>query len=172
MSSADPLLTSRRAAIGLAVLAAGGCTVQGEPPATGPTGSSAPTGDTAADPDVAVVTNARRELGGMLDLLDRASRRHPDLADVLGALTALHTTHDEFLAEVADTAPSSAGGASVPARKSALLDLVRSRERALQGELARLAGRARSGPLARLLASMAAAVSQQVSVLPRPKEAS
>jgi hypothetical protein len=55
----------------------------------------------------------------------------------------------------------------LPARSGKALDLVRTRELSLQGEFADLARRARSGPLARLLASMSAAIAQHVSGLLR-----
>ncbi len=74
----------------------------------------------------------------------------PDLAQ-------LHKTHIEALDGTPPT--SSPGHASTSA--------VRRRERALQADLVEAAMAAESGALARLLASMSAAVSQQLVTFPR-----
>jgi hypothetical protein len=70
------------------------------------------------------------------------------------ALTAMHTAHLTAL----EAAPPTPGAA--PRRQ------LRRAERDLQAFLADAAGRAESGPLARLLASMSASVAQHVAVLP------
>lgn len=96
----------------------------------------------ADDPDTALVD----EVVGRITATAALSARVPDLV-------ALHTAHLDAL----DAAPPVAGTAS-RAR------LLRS-ERQLQRFLVDAAVRAESGPLARLLASMSAAVSQQLAVL-------
>jgi len=157
---------TRRTTIGTALLLAGGCTADddGEP---GALPSESP-GVSDADFDLGILDEARARLAAMLELVRRASRRHPGLAPALTVFTDLHQAHDDLLADAASTSGSSTPApVGLPARSGKALDLVRTRELSLQGEFADLARRARSGPLARLLASMSAAIAQHVSGLPR-----
>ncbi len=97
----------------------------------------------------------------MLELVRRASRKHPGLAPALTGLADLHQAHDDLIADSASASGSSTPTpVRIPARSGKALDLVRTRELSLQDEFADLARRARSGPLARLLASMSAAIAQ------------
>ncbi|GAA1767864.1 hypothetical protein GCM10009795_012780 [Nocardioides hankookensis] len=96
----------------------------------------------ADDPDTALVD----EVVSRITATAALAARVPDLV-------AMHTAHLDAL----DAAPPVAG-------KAPRGRLLRS-ERQLQHFLVDAAGRAESGPLARLLASMSAAVSQQVAVL-------
>ncbi len=133
-----PHLLSRRTALALAaagLVAVGGCDDGGESPAVRPTAS--PDLDTElVDHVVTRVARAER--------LARAAG--------LGSLAALHRAHLEAL----DGTPSYRPHPKVAA------DVVRRQERQLQSDLVAAAMAAESGALARLLASMSAAVSQRL----------
>jgi hypothetical protein len=120
-----------------------------------------------AEFDLGLLDEARVELAAMLDLVRRTSLKHAGLASALTALADLHEAHDSLLADsVAEPSPP-ATIVPVPMHRARALQLVRTREVALQDEFANLALRARSGPLARVLASMSAAVGQYVVQLSR-----
>lgn len=72
------------------------------------------------------------------------------------ALAAVHLAHVEALGSEITAAP---------ARRAVDVGVLRTREQALQSQLVGAAMAAESGALARLLASMSAAVAQQVAVL-------
>ena len=134
--SVGPRLPRRSAlalAAGLVVVA--GCD-DGETPTPAPT----PT----PDPDVELVDRVLAELKGAERLATAAGD---------GGLAALHRAHIEALDGTTPT-----GG---PARRAGA-DAVRRREQRLQQHLESAALTAESGALARLLASMSAAVSQQL----------
>ncbi len=117
--------------------------------------------------DLMLVDEARVELLDVLALLRRTSDRHPELASSLTSLVTLHEAHESLLAESARGAAAPAAPADpLPQRPALALEVVRRREAALQSEFAVLAGRADSGPLARLLASMSAATAQHLVGLP------
>ena len=98
--------------------------------------------------------------------------QHPGLAGALGGLQAMHAAHRELLAASLDGDPTGAVLVPpVPGRSRRALAGVRRHENQLQRQLAELALDARSGQFARILASMAAAVGQQTSALPRPGQA-
>ena len=136
--SAGPRLP-RRSAIALAAA--------GLVAATGCDDGSAPTPDATAtaDPDVALVDRVLRQLAAA----ERVARAAGETE-----LVALHRAHIEAL----DGTPPTG---SVP-RKSAP-GAVRGQEQELQGHLQAAALAAGSGALARLLASMSAAVSQRLA---------
>jgi len=172
VSPSRPLRVARRTTFGLVLglpLAIGGCTRHD----SAPTDPSPDGGSRVSDEeyDLALLDEARTELAGMLELLRRTAVKHPDRATSMTALIRLHTAHDELLAESATEPSEAVTPVSVPGRSAKALELVRTRETALQEELAHLAGLVRSGPLARVLASMSAAVAQQVRSLPRPRAA-
>ncbi|HEU5035851.1 MAG TPA: hypothetical protein VFT70_02520 [Nocardioides sp.] len=133
----------RRAAIGLAAagLAAGASAVagcdDGSAPASGPT--------PAADPDVALVDEVMRHLR----VAERVARSAGE-----DDLAALHRAHLEALDGTAST-----GGA----QRTSAPGVVRTQEQKLRTQLASAALAAESGALARLLASMSAAVAQQLA---------
>ena len=157
---------TRRTTIGSALLLAGGCTVDddGEPEAL----PSESPGVSDSDFDLGVIDESRARLAAMLEVVRRVSRKHPGLAPALAGLVDLHQAHDRLLADAASASGSSSPApVRIPAPSGKALDLVRTREVSLQGEFADLARRARSGPLARLLASMSAAIAQHVSGLLR-----
>ena len=177
-----PRLTRRGALLsGLPALAAGpvavgalatGCTLPDE---VRPGSSSATTGSPEVSDeelDLRLVEDARSWLASMVLLLERTRTTYVGLAQPTSALLALHRAHDDVLADATGSDPLPQGaGTQVPAGSKAALALVRRRELQLQRQLVDAAGRARSGPLARLLASMSAAVAQQVAILPVAKGA-
>ena len=100
------------------------------------------------------------------DLVDEAVARISATAAVAAQvpqLVAMHTAH--LAALEADTATASPSGS--PSGPPTTRADVRRAERDLKTYLVDASLRAESGPLARLLASMSAAVSQQLTVLPR-----
>lgn len=136
-----PHLFSRRTTLALAaagLVAVGGCDDDGgEAPAARPTASP--------DPDTELVDHVVTRLA-RAERLARAAG--------LGGLAALHRAHLEAL----DGTPSTRPHPKVAA------DVVRRQERQLQSDLVAAAMAAESGALARLLASMSAAVSQRLVV--------
>jgi hypothetical protein len=139
--SVGPRLHRRSA---LALAAAGAVAVAGCDDDPTPTPLATPT----ADPDVALVDRVLVQLRGA----ERVARAAGE-AD----LAALHRAH---IAALDGTPPTGS-----PALKTAP-GAVGTREKRLQQHLADAALQARSGALARLLASMSAAVSQRLAARP------
>jgi hypothetical protein len=139
-----PLLSqafSRRTTLALAgvgLVAVGGCDDGGDD-------SPAPLPSASPDPDTALVDR-------VVTRLTRAERIARGAG--LAGLAALHRAHLEAL----DASASARPHRKVPA------DVVRRHERRLQSDLVAAAMAAQSGALARLLASMSAAVSQHLAV--------
>ncbi|WP_300645916.1 DUF4439 domain-containing protein [Nocardioides sp.] len=161
---------SRRAALAAGGLVAGITTVscgrdEGDPRGSHAGSSSRSSrGPSVAADDEAVVAGARTDLLA-LDLLVAATRRrHRPLR---GRLADLQRTHRAQLAELDPD-----GAATPPARRprvgadpaAALASLLREEER-LQRRMVTWCVAADSGPLARLLASVAAGSAQQVALL-------
>lgn len=150
-------------AVGLAALSA--CDVDDlrppedqETPSAGGTPSSS--ASAATDPDTVLVDRVVTAIIGASVTIDGA-RRLPRLRTVLGPLDRAHAAHLAALdGELEGTPSPPAGSYAVALRR------VRASEQALQRELAAAALEARSGALARLLASMSASVSQHLAVLP------
>lgn len=132
--------------------------------------------------DVERVDEAVAAIGTARDLAATARATHATLAPALTPLLDVHDVHLGLLAEAAgsgdrtdDTgAPTGAGtteGAGTPADPvldpAAALAEVRTAENDLAATLTELAVAADSGPLARTLAAMAAAVDQQLLLLAR-----
>jgi hypothetical protein len=112
-----------------------------------------PAAPVVPDPDVALVT----ETVANITATATVAAERPEL-------TAMHQAHLAAL----DAAPSETPTTTSTATTStATADQVRRAEQALQAYLAGASLRAESGPLARLLASMSAAVSQQLVTLRR-----
>jgi hypothetical protein len=136
-------LLSRRTtlAVGAAagVLVVAGCDSDTDEPASAPT----PT----ADPDGDLVDAVLEELGGAYRLA---------VAGGFPKLTALHRAHIEALD---GTPPTAAPG-------HATADAVRRNEKRIRALLVESAVAAESGALARLLASMSAALAQHLTTLP------
>lgn len=123
-------------------------------------GGSAPPQDADSDllEDVTTTTDA------VLMLVAALRRRHPALAGTLRPLGEMHVAHRTALGGPERSASHPPMTTRGPA---AALALVRDRELRFQRQLADWSVAARSGPLARLLAAMSAAVAQQLAVLPR-----
>jgi hypothetical protein len=166
-----PPVLGRRTAVcaplaGLAAnLVAAGCDNGDEiEPPRGGGGTSAtaePSEEAARTPDEELVDEVLAGLTGALAVLSR-SRRAPQLRTTVSPIIGAHRRHVQVLeGELAEPGPP--GPVRDPA---ASLRLVRRSERALHATLVEAAGRAESGALARLLASMSASVSQHLTLLP------
>ena len=136
-----------------------GCDLDPTGPGSEPSDGS-PTGDGPSDPDAALVGTLRSELLAMVTVATQAATS-PDVTTAVRTtlvdLASLHLAHADALA-LTPSASSTPGRAVVlPWPK------VRARERRLQNRLADASVAARSGALARLLASMSAAVAQHLA---------
>ncbi len=122
----------------------------------------------ALAPDVGVAVEAVARIRTVGATLTATTQLHAGLATALTGLAAMHAAHLDALVEAVpdrvDTAttpaPSAVPEAPVTARRA-----VAAAERLLHDELTELALRAQSGLFARLLASMVAAIGQQLAVL-------
>jgi hypothetical protein len=146
-------VTSRRTALGGALagmVAVTGC--DGEPSPVG-----TPRAETPAPPvdaDAELVDQVAERIAEASAVVAAARQRSPRLRRSLRPLQRLHAEHLAVLdarAEPADTQPVARD--------------VRAAETTLQRQLTDAAVRAESGALAKLLASMAAAIAQQLAVL-------
>jgi hypothetical protein len=151
------------AALGLVALT--GCDVDDlRPPedrTTPSPGSSPSAGETAAtDPDTLLVDRVATAIIGAAVAVEWA-RRLPRLRRALAPLQKAHLAHLAALEKELEAPPP-----QTPASYAVALREVRSTEQALQGTLVSAAVEARSGALARLLASMSASVSQHLETLP------
>ncbi len=116
---------------------------------------------TRADGDTALVATALDAELAAVDLLERTRRRHPRLRGVTASALATHRTHVQLLRGTTGKAPTRPSGRRpVPGRPpQALAALVQLEARVSSGHVA-TAMAARSGALARVVASMAAASAQ------------
>jgi len=160
VSPAPALRTTRRTALGgalagMAVLA--GCDLGSDDPASGPAPSAEPD-----DPDAGLVEDVVGDIVATWQLVESLRRRHDSLRRPLGGLAEVHESHLKALGSDTPSGrrPVPGGGAGQG------LVLLRARELRHQRLLANRAVAARSGRLARLLASMSAAIAQQLAVLP------
>ena len=184
-----PAAVSRRTAVGgVAVLTAvvvSGCTPRGidrRPRAR----ASAPTSP-RTDPDVALAAAVLTDEQDMLDRVLATLRRHPRLEPLLAGARAAHQAHVDLLTDAVPerarsssvpspsdgtspsvspsvsppVAPSAGASPRVPARAPAALAALADQEDRLALLGRRSAFTAESGAFARVLASMAAAASQQ-----------
>ncbi|QBR94125.1 Smr/MutS family protein [Nocardioides euryhalodurans] len=156
-----PSRTSRRGALGgmLVGLTATGCDlgpVREEPaPTPGTTAEPEP----APDPDAALVDAVVADLRSALALVTGAGRGRGALRAELAPWLRMHDAH-----LVALEAPSArVRAAQVRGSAAEARSRVRREETALQRRLATGAASARSGALASLLATMSAAVAQQLA---------
>jgi hypothetical protein len=159
---ARPLTATRRAALavtaGLGGLAVAGCTTDDGDPPTSTSTASAP----SVDADAALVSEVAGRVAAADALVRQVLRDSPLLRSDLDPLRRMHEAHLEAL-----------GGHDGPARSSRpprgrpadALRQVATSEQRLQRSLATAAVRAESGTLAKLLASMSAAVAQQLAAL-------
>jgi hypothetical protein len=166
----DRPLVRRRTAVagglgGLVVLATG-CD-PGEdlaPPQADPSASSVPPSPEGSDQqtlDETLVHDVAAELLAAIGVLSEA-RRFVPLRPVVTPLLRAHRAHVRVL-EVDGTVRTTS---EVPASSAVALQQIRRSERQLRDGLTDAAGRAESGALARLLASMAASVTQHLAFLP------
>jgi len=149
--------TSRRTALALALsapLALAACDL--DPPSATPSESSS----TPPAPDAEVVASARKAILLTVALLEAVSARHRPLRAGIQALLGLHTAHLELLD---DGSEDQSLEAVLPADTPAMARTqVSGAEGNLAVTLAEAARQAASGDLARVLASMSAAVGQRV----------
>jgi ABC-type xylose transport system permease subunit len=119
------------------------------------------------DSDDKLAKTAAGQIGGALQLVVSAPKSYPSLTATLAPLLAVHRAHLLVLDPKGTMTPTSAGPAELTSGSAATaLAEIRSVELALQRGLATDAAAATSGQLARTLASMAAAVAQQLVLLP------
>lgn len=161
-----PLVRRRTVVTGLAAtFLAAGCDNGDEIAPPESSGSPSAGSESPAEPesqDEALVEDVVGALFGAIDVLVAARRVAPELRPSMTPILRAHRQHVEVLeGEGAASAPSPGPGDAA----SALRDVRRS-ERRLHVTLVDAAGRAESGALARLLASMSASVTQHLSLLP------
>ena len=164
MSRAPAPCVSRRTTLGgalVGVAALAGCDLGGSGPASSP---DQPAG--SADPDAELLEAVKDDIVATSALVAAVGRRHDSLRRALAGLARVHEAHLEVLGSREPT------GERPPRTRSAAdaLALLRRRELRQQRLLADNALSARSGRLARLLASMSAAIAQQLTLLPEGKE--
>lgn len=154
-------------ALGLAALTA--CDVDDlRPPEDepAPTPLASPTTTPEPDADQSLADDLAHGIAAALVLVDGLRRSFPRLRKRLQPLARMHREHLEVLEPPDDRSVPSPAPAASPAEA---LVVLRATEDALQGRLAAGAVDARSGTLARLLASMSASVAQHVAAtLPVP----
>lgn len=160
---------SRRALLaagaGAAGLVVSGCSVNNPVSDDTP-----PKPSTDLAPDVAVATSALSEIRAVRAAVSGTLSRFPAAETRLAPLSKMHQAHEVALADaVPDRARTSATPAPyvVPRKRDLALANLAAREQRLHDTLDGLALRAQSGDFARLLASMGAAVSQQLAVWKR-----
>lgn len=154
---------SRRAALGLGVVTVAGCSLN-NPLHEDKTPAAEAVHDLA--PDVAVAVRAATLMRGAQAAVDDTAERHSQLATKLAGLRAAHRAHLHAVADAVpdgvDTSSGTGPAYVVPAGPARALTQLTATERSVHDELVGLALRAESGPFARLLGSMAAALSQQL----------
>ena len=134
------------------------------PPAAAPSPTSSPTTATSEavpdDPDEALVATVVAELDELIAFTSGAAAARPRISAWPAAFETLHRTHRAVLTddEEEDTGPARVRGSA-----QEVVGRVTRREEQAQRRFAEWAITAQSGQLARLLASMSAAVAQQLS---------
>jgi hypothetical protein len=164
---ATPARLSRRAALGLgaglSLSAATGCALN-NPLSEEQTPAARAVRDLS--PDVAIAVQAVTLVRAAESAVSATGQQHPALAPRLAGLLDAHRAHLRAVVDAVpdgvDTGPTGDAPYAVPAGASLALDQLTATERSLHDELFGLALRARSGPFARLLGAMAAALSQQL----------
>ncbi len=147
-----------------------GCDTGDDLGETDTTGSPSPSPSVAQEPertaDEVLVDDVISQLGAAVAVL-QATRRFKQLRPTVAPLLRAHRSHAEVLeGDLASESP-----ASRPADLSAATEAVRLSETELQASLVDAAGRAESGALAKLLASMSASTTQHLATLPPPPSA-
>jgi hypothetical protein len=138
------------------VVALTGCdlTESGREPG-GPAGAPRP------DPDQELAEQAAAEVAGTLALAAAGAARSRRLARLLRGVLTTHEAHLAALEAPGEDVPAPA----LPGSSTQVVEQVLRRERLSQRRLAEWSVAADSGQLARLLASMSAAVAQQLVAL-------
>ena len=159
-------LTGALGGIAATVLAAG-CDTGDDLGENDATGSPSPSPSVAQEPeqtpDEALVDDVLAGLGAAVGVL-QAARRFKQLRPTVAPVLHAHRSHAEVLeGDLGGTDP-----ASRPADLSAAVEAIRVSETQLQASLVDAAGRAESGALARLLASISASTTQHLATLPAP----
>ncbi len=155
---------SRRTTLGSAlaapiVLAA--CDID-PPPRAEPTSPASPEPPEDSELVAAVVTALVRAQG----VLDAAGESAPGLAPRLAPVVAAHAAHlDVLVGAVPDSEVATATPSSLPSRPAAALAAVQRSEQRLLREVRAGCLEARSGDLARVLASVATSTSQHAAAL-------
>jgi hypothetical protein len=164
VSPAPVLRTSRRTTLGGALAGAAlvaGCDLgSDDDPGSGPAPAADPD-----DPDTSLVAEVVDDLVATLAVVEAVRHRYGSLRRQLGELAKVHRAHLEALGS--KERPDRAGLRTADADSA--LALVRRREHRHERLLTDRAVQAQSGRLARVLASMSAAVAQQLAVLPLDK---
>jgi hypothetical protein len=164
VSPAPASRISRRTALGgtlAGVAALVGCDLGGSEPASAPT---PPAG--SADPDAELVELVLDDIVAALVLVNALGSRHRSLRQPMARLARVHQAH---LSVLGSRDPDDRRPPRTRTTTDALA-VVRKREQRHQRLLAEHAMSARSGRLARLLASMSAAIAQQLALLPEGKD--
>ena len=167
-----PLVRRRTALTGAlggiaATLLATGCDTGDDVGESDATGSPSPSQSEAREPeqtpDEALVDDVLERLGTAVAVL-QAARRFKQLRPTVAPALRAHRAHTDVL----EGEPDGGAPASRPADLPAALEAVRASETELQAGLVDAAGRAESGALAKLLASMSASTGQHLATLPPP----
>lgn len=140
-----------------------------DPPPTGSPSSSA-SGSTTRDHDVRLAAQVLDSEQAMLDRVLAALRAHPRLVATLAGARAAHSAHVDLLIgavppEARRPAPAPRRRPVTPRSSAAALSVLAGREDRLARLRTTHALDARSGPFARVLASMSAAAAQQSALL-------
>lgn len=162
--SARPLLTSRRTALGGALVGAWtltACDVPDVLPGGEEADGTGPEELPEADADTALLEQVREQITAADSVVAELLQQHPGLRVRLRPLRRMHAAHADAIEGFGDRVPADLG--AVPRRQG--VATARRTEKALQGELVRAAVRAESGALAKLLASMAASVAQHLAAM-------
>lgn len=160
---ADVALSRRTVAItvvgGVAALALSGCTEDSiDLPGL-------PTPDPG--PDAAAVREALRVEERLAGAVRRARRQHAALRGPLRGTARVHEAHVDLLRPAVEDPGPPARGPALRGRPGAVLDELVARETAARRAHLTALADVESGPLARLLAGMAAASAQQARLLDR-----
>lgn len=165
----DPVRVTRRrvlgagAAVGSAALGASACDLAvGPEEGAAPVPTKGPGTAVAADPtpDQRLLAGVAEDIATAAAVVRGARRGRPALRRSLRGLTRLHRAH---LAELPVDVAGGGDRVRVAGDDARALQQVRSAEQRLQRRLADAAVAAESGSLAALLASMSAAVAQQLA---------
>jgi hypothetical protein len=154
------VVATRRTALAGAVgsaLALAAC--DGGEPAASPSPTAASTSLAPADPDQALVAQVVAELDELIAFTVAAAAARRAVAAWPAAFETLHRAHRSVLTEEEAQTPAT----RVRGSAGEVLDRVTRREERARRQLAEWAVAAQSGRLARLLASMSAAVAQQLA---------